>query len=237
MKAILYARFSPRPDADECESCDRQLADLREYCGSHGYDVVGEFYDKALSGGDSWTARPGMFDAANACRKGYVFVVRAFDRLFRDTRKALMFACDIERKGVTIISATEEAASLDTPEARLMRTFFLALAEYQRELIRARTAARMRQHQANGRRMSAKEPWGTCRDPEHPKRLIPCEAEIEITREIVALRDKGLTLREIGAELERRGRERRGKPTWPHVIVLRILKRHSEEAAYELSSI
>ena len=175
MNAILYARFSPRPNAADCESCESQLADLRSYCKAHGYTIAGEFHDKALSGGDDWTDRPGMFDAATACKRGMVFAVRSFDRLFRDTRKALMFACDLEKKGVQIVSITEEAASLNTPEAKLMRTFFLALAEYQREIIRARTRAKMRAHQANGRRMSNHVPWGTMRDPANPKRLIPCQ--------------------------------------------------------------
>jgi len=166
-----------------------------------------------------------MFDAATACKKGMVFVVRAFDRLFRDTRKALMFACDIEKKGVKIVSTTEEAASLDTPEAKLMRTFFLALAEYQREMIRARTKAKMLAHQANGRRMSKELPWGWQPDPTNPAKMVPCEAELAIAERIKALRIEGLGFRAICRRLEEEGHKRRGKPTWSHEIIRRILQR------------
>ena len=91
MKVILYARFSPRPLASECESVESQLAELRAYCVQHGHEVVGEFSDKALSGGSDWDTRPGMLDAANACTRGMVFLVRSYDRLFRDIDKATMF--------------------------------------------------------------------------------------------------------------------------------------------------
>jgi len=55
MKAILYARFSPRPHAEDCDSCERQIADLRAWCKAHNHEIVGEFQDRALSGGDDWT--------------------------------------------------------------------------------------------------------------------------------------------------------------------------------------
>jgi hypothetical protein len=41
VRAILYARFSPRPGANECESCDAQLELGRKYCWKKGWTVVG----------------------------------------------------------------------------------------------------------------------------------------------------------------------------------------------------
>jgi DNA invertase Pin-like site-specific DNA recombinase len=224
-KVILYARFSPRPNAAECESCESQLSDLRQYAWKRGYEIAGEFQDKALSGGDDWTDRPGMLDAATACKRGYILVVRAFDRLFRDTRKALMFAADLERKGVKIRSITEEAASLDTPEAEFMRAIFLALAQYQRAMIKARTRAKMLQHQKEGRKMSCSPPYGLQVDPANPKRLIPNPAEQAIIVTIKELHGKLLPLRAIARTLESRGIPRRGKPTWTHQLVKAILQR------------
>lgn len=230
MKAILYARFSPRPNAAECESCESQLADLRAYCQQHGHDVAGEYTDKALSGGNDWTDRPGMFDAAQACKRGYVFVVRSFDRLFRDTHKALMFAAMLESKKVNILSVTEEAASLNTPESRLMRGQFLLFAEYHREIIRARTRAKMVQHQRNGRRMSHEPPYGTMLDPVDAKRLVPNPDEQNVIRRIRRLRDLGLGLRAIARELESSGIPRRGKATWNHGLVKSVLVRDESTA-------
>ena len=222
---VLYARFSPRPNADECESCAVQLRDLRKYARVHGYEIVGEFSDEALSGGDDWQDRPGMFDAAQACKRGYLFVVRSFDRLFRDTRKALVFAGMLEQKGVEIRSITEEAASLNTPEAKLMRGIFLLVAEYQREMIRARTRAKMLDHQANGRRMSKIPPFGTKIDPNDSARLIPDPAEQATIATIRRLHKRGLGQREIARRLTASGADRRGRTDWSHVLVGRILRR------------
>jgi DNA invertase Pin-like site-specific DNA recombinase len=166
-----------------------------------------------------------MLDAATACKRGYVLVVRAFDRLFRDTRKALMFAADLDRKGVKIRSITEEAASLETPEAEFMRAIFLALAQYQREMIRARTRAKMLQHQKNGRRMSGEPPYGMQFDPANPKRLIPDDDEQANIIVIRELHEGGLKLRQIARWLEAHNLARRSKPTWTHQLIRAILVR------------
>jgi len=224
-KVILYARFSPRPNAAECESCEAQLAELRQYAWKRGYEIAGEFQDKALSGGDDWNDRPGMFDAANAAKRGSIFCVRAFDRLFRDTEKALVFKSMLEAKGVKIRSITEEVACDGSPIANMVRTIFLAVAEYQREMIRARTRAKMLEHQRNGRRMSGAPPYGHRFDPAHPKRLIADAAE---QANIVTIRDlwsKGMKLRQIARWMEAHGLERRGKARWTHQLIKAILQR------------
>ena len=50
---ILYARFSPRRNAGECESIDTQLEALRAHATAQGYTVAGEFRDEAMSGADA----------------------------------------------------------------------------------------------------------------------------------------------------------------------------------------
>jgi len=231
MRAILYARFSPRPNAAECESCESQLNDLRAYCTRLGWEIAGEYQDKALSGGNDWQDRPGMFDAAQACKRGNVFVVLAFDRLFRDTEKALVFKSLLEAKGVTIRSITEEVACDGSPIANMVRTIFLAVAEYQREMIRARTRAKMLEHQRNGRRMSLRTPYGTMNDPCDPKRLVPCREEQAAIVVICDLQSRGLGLREIARKLEELRIPRRGKEKWTHGLVRSILTRLSRDTA------
>ena len=45
-KAICYSRFSPRPNADDCESIEVQLDRCRAYCKAHTYEIAGEFADR-----------------------------------------------------------------------------------------------------------------------------------------------------------------------------------------------
>ena len=61
-EAVLYARFSPRPSPDECDSVEKQLERCRAYAAGHGYTVVAEHSDKDLSGGRA-DNRPGLQDA------------------------------------------------------------------------------------------------------------------------------------------------------------------------------
>ncbi len=231
-KAILYARFSPRPDAEECESCESQLKELREYCSKRGYEVAGEFSDQALSGGDDWEERPGMFDAAKAVKKGYLFIVVRLDRLFRDTMKALVFKSMIEAKGVTVRSTTEPAAngdeSGDDALSDLVGTILLAIAQYQRQVIKARTRAKMLQHQANGRRMSGEPPYGRRVCDHDAKRLEKDYDEIATIDTIVTARRAGDSLRAIARLLNHKKIfNRAGKP-WHHEQVKRILIREGE---------
>src|SRR6478609_6398553 len=103
MKAILYARFSPRPSAKECESCERQFEDMEAFCAKHGWEIVDRFHDKAVSGADQYEVtahrkdgqaeltvafeeREGLGEAFDALKSGYILLVRAQDRLSRDPK-------------------------------------------------------------------------------------------------------------------------------------------------------
>lgn len=225
-KCILYARFSPRPNAEECESCESQLTDMKKYCSKRGYTVVAEYQDRALSGGDGWESRPGMFDAATACKRGCIFLVRNYHRLFRDTEKALVFRSMLERKGVEIRSIHEEAANGDSPMSKMIRGVLLLVAEYQREIIRATTRSKMLQHQANGRRMSLQPPYGWMVDPLNPKSLAVCGVEQEYIKIMRKLRSRGLSYRKICRELESRGIfPRSGAKKWCHAVVKKAIER------------
>lgn len=224
IEAILYARFSPRPKPKECESCTQQLKELREYCRKRGYKIVGEFHDDALSGTDEWTDRPGMLKAEVACRKGMIFIVRAYDRLFRDAQKGLYFASMIVAKGAKVRSVTEPAASLDTPEGKLQMTILLAMAEYQRMIANARTKARMREHQKNGRRMSSLPPYGTMRDPGNTRRIITDTNELATIMMIVQLYSEGENYSQIARTLTGRGITPR-TPPWRSTLIKSILER------------
>ena len=231
-KAILYARFSPRPRAAECESCEHQLADLREYCEEHGYEVTDErtFRDEAKSGSDDWNKRPGLLAAETAAKRGMLFLVRSFDRLFRDSRKAANFEWDLERRGVELLSITEPAACEKTLEAKLIRTVKQGIDQYIKDKSNARTKAAMLRHQANGRRQSLYAPYGWTIDPSNPAKMRKNYDEIATIALIAQLYCDGSTFRGIARELDRRGiaypgKTRQGGTTWKHGVIKKILRR------------
>src|SRR5438046_8651834 len=87
--AVLYARFSPRPNAEECDSVEKQLERCRAYSLGHGYTVVAEHHDKDLSGARA-DNRPGLQNAISAaCKRKAVLVVYSLSPLGRCTRVAI----------------------------------------------------------------------------------------------------------------------------------------------------
>jgi DNA invertase Pin-like site-specific DNA recombinase len=165
-KAILYARFSPRPNADECESCEVQLGDLREWCRQRGIVIEAEEHDDALSGDDA--ERPGLERALAGAKRGRLLLCRKFDRISRDTRHLLGVALDLARRGVQLESITEGRYDPNDDEFELLFTILAGLGQYQRKKIKRSTRDKMLQHQACGRRMSKQPPYGMELDPDSP---------------------------------------------------------------------
>jgi len=202
-KAIVYARFSPRPDAPECESVDKQIWDCRRWAKKNGYEIIEEHSDKALSGSDA--ERPGLWDAIYGIKRGMTLLIRTWDRLARDSYLGEMIQMEVAKKGATIVAIEQSESSRDNPESKLIRTILLALAEYQRQITRARTRAAMRRHQAEGRRMSDLVPYGWKRDPDNDARIIHDDDEQKAIKRIMELKAEKLSLRKIGAVLTAEG--------------------------------
>jgi DNA invertase Pin-like site-specific DNA recombinase len=225
-KAYLYARFSPRRNEAECESCDAQLEQLRAYCTAHGLEAVAEFHDDAISGADKLEDRPALFDLLRAVRRGGLVLVTRFDRWARDTYQSLSLKAMVEVKGARLLSISEESACEDTPESRLMASIFMSFAAFEREMIVRRTAAAMRRHQANGRRMSKEPPFGWKRDKEDLHRIVPDEAEQATLALIRQGAAEGKSAREIARHLNQQEIPcRTAAGRWSHKQIIRILRR------------
>jgi len=222
MKTIHYARFSPRPGAADCDSSLVQLADLRQWAVENRHVVCGEFRDDATSGSDSLEDRPGLVDALYASKRGMLFVVRSLDRLFRDTQKSLMFRTHLKSRGVRLVSVREPGACLETPESELQATIFMAVAEYQRQLIRATTKAKMRQAQREGRRMSKIPPYGYRAEG---KLLVPIPEQQETIGRILELHGKGYGRRKICRRLTEEDCPSPSSSGWYPSLIQRILRR------------
>ena len=141
--AVVYARFSPRPSAEECDSVEKQIERCRAYCAGHGYRVAAAFHDKDLSGGRA-DNRPGLQDAIAAARsKKAVLVVYSLDRLARNTRDAIDILDQLRRGGADLASITE---SLNTRSAigQFLFELLAAFAQLQRRQIQERTSSAMR---------------------------------------------------------------------------------------------
>ena len=220
-RAVIYTRFSPRRNADESESIETQLDLRRAYCRRKGYLIAGEFEDRALSGADE--DRPGLWSAIDALRSGVILVAYKLDRLARDVYLSELIQRETAKRGA-IIETVEGGVNGDSPENRMVRQVLQAFAEYERKVIAIRTRVAMLRHQATGRRMSAKLPYGWTEDPDDPARMVRDADEQAIIRRIVQLDAEGLGLREIARELDDDGTLCRGGQ-WHHSTIKTILDR------------
>lgn len=221
--AIIYARFSDRPNAENCLSCETQLIKARAFCGMENHVILLEERDEAISGKDI-AHRPGFQRAlAAAVKHKAVLVVYSLSRLARKTRDAIDIAEQLDRAGADLVSLTEK---IDTTTA-MGRAFFIfiaTMAQLERELTAERTRDAMRHHQANGRRMSDREPYGYRRDENNAALLQEDPLEQRIIKCVVLFGKRGRGLRDIGRKLARRGILCRGGK-WHHSTIKRILAR------------
>lgn len=128
--------------------------------------------------------RPGLTDALGYLRDGDVLVVWKFDRLGRSLPHLIETVTRLQERSIGLRSLTENIDTT-TPGGKLVFAIFGALAEFERDLIRERTAAGLKAAAARGRK-GGRKPVVTSDKLAKAKVLI----------------DQGLTVREAAARLK-----------------------------------
>ncbi len=221
---VIYTRFSPRPDADEAESCDTQEAQCLAHVEGRGWRVRSMHRDEGLSG--KVVDRPGLAAALADLRKGDVLLVVNRDRLARDMFLGELIRRQVAQAGARIHALHGEAVAGDddSPEAVFVRQVLDAVAELARKQGAARTRHSMRTQQRQGKRMSHHTPYGWQVDPEDPARLVPHEEEQQRVRRVLRLHAEGRTPWQIARELTVKRVPARGK-AWTAKTVAKIISR------------
>jgi DNA invertase Pin-like site-specific DNA recombinase len=93
--------------------------------------------------------RPGLAALMECVREGDTVVVWKLDRLGRNTLHILETVKALTERGVTLVSVTDGIDS-STPAGRMMIGALGSLAEYERDLIKERTAVKRQASRANG---------------------------------------------------------------------------------------
>ena len=134
---IGYARVST-----EEQNMDMQLDALR----AAGCERV--FEDTASGAKED---RPGLAQAIDFAREGDELVVWRLDRVGRSLPHLVKFMSELRTKGVEFRSTSENIETV-TPGGRLVAHIFAALAEFELDLIRARTRSGLAAARARGRK-------------------------------------------------------------------------------------
>lgn len=176
MKPVAgYVRVS----GAEGQSLESQEAALRDYCRSRGWEV--QIYRDEQSGADA--TRPGLEKLLTAVRRGEVRAVVCvkLDRLGRSLAHLVLIVEELGRLNVPLICFTQGIdTSHDNPVGRLQLAVLMAIAEFERALIRERTLDGLAAARARGSRLG-RPPKVT---EEHRERIRALHASGEGVRAI-----------------------------------------------------
>ena len=222
-RAVGYVRVSTRDQAESGASLASQRAKVEAYATMHDLDL-GEIIVDAGHSAKSLD-RPGMSKLLKLIRGKAigVVVVAKLDRITRSVRDLGELVELFKRSGVEFASVADHIDT-STAAGRLVLNVMGSVSQWEREAIGERTSEALAVMRANGRRISRPPPYGFRLDGNG---WVPDEAEQRAVALIVELRARGLSLRQIGAELQRRGvRSRAGRRLSPQLLA-NVLARQS----------
>ena len=178
MRTAIYARVST---ANNGQSPEMQIRELREYCKRRGWKITHEFVDVGVSG--SKETRPQLDKLiAEAHRRHFDSVVCwRFDRFARSVSHLLRALETFKALGIEFVSLSEQVDT-STPTGKMVFTVLGAVAELERNLIAERVKAGLRNARAKGKTLG------------RPRKLANCD-------EIHRLRSQGASWRAVGTAL------------------------------------
>ena len=144
-RAAIYARVSTLNG----QNPEMQLAEVRRFCASRGWEMAGEFVDSGVSG--SKEHRPALDKLLSLCRRRQVdaVVVYRYDRFARSLRQLVNALEEFRALGIDFVSI-HEGVDTTTPNGRLVFGIFASIAEFERELIRDRVRSGLASARAKG---------------------------------------------------------------------------------------
>jgi len=175
----MYVRVSTSD-----QSTDSQEHELNAYCERRGWRDL-HIYSDQLSGAKF--VRPGLDALMAAVRAGKIerVVVFKLDRLGRSLPHLALILDELQRHGVALIATSQGIdTSNSNPVGRLQMNVLMAVAEFEREIIRERVNAGLAAARARGVKLG--------RPPGHKR--MPADVK--------ALKDRGLGVRAIARELK-----------------------------------
>jgi DNA invertase Pin-like site-specific DNA recombinase len=158
--AIAYLRTSSASNVAG-DSEQRQRLAIEGYAKAHGIQVVGEFYDAAVSGADPVETRPGFAAMLERIAGNGVRLVLCEDasRFARSMLAQELGVLAMQKLGVVVLTASgENLTETSDPSRVMMRQVAGAFSQYEKtRLVLKLRAARDRKSAIAGRRIEGKK--------------------------------------------------------------------------------
>ena len=213
--AALYARVSSdRQDVDL--SVSAQLKELKKYAKANGYSVAREYVDEAESGrvADRPQFREMIEEGSKAKAPFEVILVWKFSRFTRKREHAVAFKSQLRRKGIRVVSITEQAE--DNATGRLLEGIIESVDEYYSENLAQEVVRGMREAASRGFFLGSNAPFGYRKvkvlDGAKERPTLEVDpATAPVVKEIFEKSMSGYGLKEICKTLNDRGITNRGR--------------------------
>ena len=211
-RTVAYLRVSTDKQVERGLSLEAQRAKAVAYAELYDLDLVDIVMDAGASA--KTLTRPGLQRALECLRQGVAdaILVVKLDRLTRSVHDlGVLLDTYFTDPRWALLSVSE---NIDTRSAagRLVLNVLASVAQWEREAIGERTKAALAIKRDHGQYTGGRAPygWRLARDG---RTLEVDPAEQAVIAEATRLRTSGLSLRQVVADLDRRGmRSRRGTP-------------------------
>lgn len=142
----IHARVST-----DGQTVETQLEELRAVAERHGWEIVGTYADRGVSGTKGREGRPEFDKLLKAVARRDVDMVAAWsvDRLVRSLQHLIPFLSDLQAKGVDLF-LLRQGLDTSTPSGRAMFQMLGVFAEFEAAMIRERVRAGVARAKRNG---------------------------------------------------------------------------------------
>lgn len=230
-RAVGYIRVSTLGQASSDRfGMDEQRDIITKYCDDHGLQLMGWYIDSGVSG--TAESRPAMdsllYNGLKYPAISYVVCAKS-DRMARDIKLYYYYLMLLEKKGIELVSATEELVNDSTGLGEIYKSLMLFVAEQERKNITMRTSGGRNQKARTGGYAGGKTPFGY-RAVGGQLEIDPKEADI--VRKVFFLYVRGMSANAITSYLNQSGARGRAGTWLATSTIINILKREKLYRGY-----
>ena len=229
LRAVIYARYSSSSQREE--SIEGQVKECTAYAERNGYNIIGTYADRAISG--TTDNRP-QFQKMIADSKRKLFdivIVWKLDRFARNRYDSARYKNQLKRNGVKVISATEVISQ--GAEGILLESVLEGMAEWYSEDLKEKVVRGLTINAEKCKWNGGTLPIGYIVDEEQHLQINNMTAPFVL--EAFKLYDQGKTITEIRDYLNSKGlTNTKGRPiTWGAVQHMLSNRRYIGEYSFQ----
>ena len=196
MSTFGYVRVSTLQQANEGDSLETQLRQIKSYSELKGYSIPSEnlITEKGVSGSLEFEKRPEGAKLFASLQRGDVLIFSKLDRAFRNTRNALNTLHELKERGVSVHFIDLGGDVTNDGIGSVIFTILSAFATFERERIATRIREVKQVQKTEGKFLGGFTRFGFSVEGE---KLVPNPEQQAIIKEMKVMKRRGMSLRRI----------------------------------------